>query len=335
VATKAVFSPYEEEKCKEEKPKLSLIRFLPILAMCSPILTFLGSYVLSVLNGHYPAALPYISHTGNEPPGSGVFTFGICLTCLFLLPTVFLQYQRLIACITVVLGDSESMPSGDMSLKAKKPKYRFFSYLYEKYISTGESVDLEESVESKDPEEESVATSNTQWWYLTMNRAALLSGVTGIFGMLIVGSFQESKMSQPHYIGAIIAFVSVVLYITLISLILFKIRYHYYRTKLFLFRLILNMNALVVFFCMIGFGLTYAKLIPENLSKKESHNLKFDQNGNVFPFFVATSTCEWLLALNCFTYCGTFYFDFKHISLDIMVNVRKVPGVKNELALLR
>jgi hypothetical protein len=313
VSAKVVFSPWHEtileSSFTEEKRVASLVRFLPVLAAVSPIITFIISYLLAVVHSKsYPALMPYISQTGNVPPASCVFTLGLCFTALLFLPTVFLQYQRLTACISVILGHIK-----DEHENSSKNSNSFTKSFFGKARSVAEY------------------RANNLWWCLNYNRAALVFGLLGILGVLIVAAFQESKVRNIHYGAAALAFTCIMLYVCYITFILYKIRYHCFQSNLFKFRLMMAIVTVILFFLM-AVCVSKVREMYDPIKHDEHHPFEADCPYN--SYFLISSFAEWCLSITSFTYIGTFYFDFKHISLDILVNVRKVPG-QNELALLR
>ncbi|KAG8439445.1 hypothetical protein GDO86_005597 [Hymenochirus boettgeri] len=69
--------------------------FLPSTLVIWSSASFIFSYVLSVLVGHVPPFVPYISDTGTSPPESGVFGFMISVSAMLGAATMYTRYKIL------------------------------------------------------------------------------------------------------------------------------------------------------------------------------------------------------------------------------------------------
>ncbi|KAE8615100.1 hypothetical protein XENTR_v10008408 [Xenopus tropicalis] len=69
--------------------------FLPSILVIWSSAGFLFSYIISVLIGHVPPFVPYISDTGTSPPESGVFGFMISLSAMLGAATMYTRYKIL------------------------------------------------------------------------------------------------------------------------------------------------------------------------------------------------------------------------------------------------
>ncbi|OCT88743.1 hypothetical protein XELAEV_18017373mg [Xenopus laevis] len=69
--------------------------FLPSILVIWSSAGFLFSYIISVLIGHVPPFVPYISDTGTSPPESGVFGFMISVSAMLGAATMYTRYMIL------------------------------------------------------------------------------------------------------------------------------------------------------------------------------------------------------------------------------------------------
>ena len=150
--------------------------------------------------------------------------------------------------------------------------------------------------------------------------------------MQFVASFQENKVLSVHMIGAGMAFVCANIYMILVMRILYGIKFHYCRRRLFRTRAALTIVSLIcIFVFLITMKLNQSTWSEEDMKqwhKDGRVTSNFDSKHKGFPFMIASSFAEWTMAICVFSFIGSMYFDFKHVGLDLSIEVRKVPGIK-------
>ncbi|XP_039357877.1 DNA damage-regulated autophagy modulator protein 1 isoform X2 [Mauremys reevesii] len=68
------------------------VAFIPALLVCWSSAAFIISYVIAVLGGHVEPLVPYISDTGTKPPESGIFGFMINISAFLAAATMYIRY---------------------------------------------------------------------------------------------------------------------------------------------------------------------------------------------------------------------------------------------------
>ena len=119
----------------------SVLRWLPVISVIVPTITFVATYLTTTLRGTYPSLLPYISHTGNEPPESCIFSFGLSLTVILLAPIMVINYYRLSSCINVVFDPevesqyplATAAPPGSTAQILEKKHLMSWCHLYNRF----------------------------------------------------------------------------------------------------------------------------------------------------------------------------------------------------------
>ncbi|XP_018412124.1 PREDICTED: DNA damage-regulated autophagy modulator protein 1 [Nanorana parkeri] len=138
------------------------------------------------------------------------------------------------------------------------------------------------------------------------NIMSLVIGVIGCIGMGIVASFQETSVTKVHDIGALLAFIFGVLYISLQSIISYKSCPEWNRRGTCCIRMFISLLSILAVFPMIicasfaGIG-----------------TFKCEPGEEPSPYRQASAVCEWIVAFGFVTYFLTFIKDFQAITLTI------------------
>ncbi|XP_039998359.1 DNA damage-regulated autophagy modulator protein 1 isoform X3 [Xiphias gladius] len=139
-----------------------------------------------------------------------------------------------------------------------------------------------------------------------LNKAALVLGVVSCLSMCIVATFQETTVTEVHDLGALLFFVSGVLYIVVQSVV----SYHAYpygsSAGVCRARLGIAVVAALAFFPTVvcAFFVHQTRL----------HRDREDQD---YPFHVASAVCEWVVAFSFVCFFLTYIDDFKMFTLRV------------------
>ncbi|XP_059182251.1 DNA damage-regulated autophagy modulator protein 1 [Centropristis striata] len=139
-----------------------------------------------------------------------------------------------------------------------------------------------------------------------LNKAALVFGLLSCLGMCVVATFQETVVTTVHDIGAILFFVSGVLYTILQSVISFQA--YPFGSSISVCRA----RALIALLATLAFFPTF---ICGFFVKRDSlHRDEADQN---YPLHVASAVCEWTAAFSFICFFLTYIEDFKLFTLQV------------------
>ncbi|XP_033470342.1 DNA damage-regulated autophagy modulator protein 1 [Epinephelus lanceolatus] len=139
-----------------------------------------------------------------------------------------------------------------------------------------------------------------------LNKTALALGLLSCLGMCIVATFQETLVTAVHDIGAILFFVSGVLYIILQSVISF--RAYPFGSSICVCRVRVGIAILAV----VAF---FPTLICAFYVKQTT--LHRDKEDEDYPFHVASAVCEWIVAFSFICFFLTYIDDFKLFTLRV------------------
>lgn len=139
-----------------------------------------------------------------------------------------------------------------------------------------------------------------------LNKAALVLGMLACFGMCVVATFQETLVTKVHDIGALLFFVSGVLYIILQS----AISYHAYpygsSRGVRLARYGISILASLAFFPTV--------ICAFFVKQTTLHRNTDDKD---YPYHVASAVCEWIVAFSFICFFLTYINDFKLFTLRV------------------
>lgn len=139
-----------------------------------------------------------------------------------------------------------------------------------------------------------------------LNKTALVLGLLSCLGMCIVATFQETLVTAVHDVGAILFFVSGVLYIILQSIISF--RAYPFGSSICVCRVRVGIAILAV----LAF---FPTLICAFYVKQTT--LHRDKEDEDYPFHVASAVCEWIVAFSFICFFLTYIDDFKLFTLRV------------------
>lgn len=139
-----------------------------------------------------------------------------------------------------------------------------------------------------------------------LNKAALTLGLLSCLGMCIVATFQETLVTAVHDVGAILFFVSGVLYIILQSVISF--RAYPFGSSICVCRVRVGIAILAV----LAFFPTV--ICAYYVKQTTLHRDKEDED---YPFHVASAVCEWIVAFSFICFFLTYIDDFKLFMLRV------------------
>lgn len=139
-----------------------------------------------------------------------------------------------------------------------------------------------------------------------LNKAALWLGMISCLGMCIVATFQETTVTIVHDIGAVLFFLSGILYIIFQSVISFQ-AYPFGSSVT-----VCRARALIASIAALAFFPTV--ICAFFVKQTELHRHKEDQD---YPFHVASAVCEWVVAFGFICFFLTYIHDFKLFTLKV------------------
>ncbi|XP_068573449.1 DNA damage-regulated autophagy modulator protein 1 [Cebidichthys violaceus] len=142
--------------------------------------------------------------------------------------------------------------------------------------------------------------------YPGLNKAAFVFGMLSCLGMCIVATFQETTVAVVHDIGALMFFVSGVLYTILQSVLSY--RAYPFGSSMSVCRVRLGIATLasLAFFPTVicAFFVTQTALRRDTEQKD-------------YPFYLASAVCEWIVAFSFICFFLTYIDDFKLFTLRV------------------
>ncbi|KAM6895670.1 DNA damage-regulated autophagy modulator protein 1 [Xenentodon cancila] len=133
-----------------------------------------------------------------------------------------------------------------------------------------------------------------------LNKTALWFGMTSCVGMCIVATFQETTVTLVHDLGALMFFISGVLYIILQSAISFQAYPFGSSLSVCRARLAIGVIATAAFFPTV--------ICAFFVKQTTLHRHTDDKD---YPFHVASAVCEWVVAFSFICFFLTYIHDFK------------------------
>ncbi|XP_035532489.1 DNA damage-regulated autophagy modulator protein 1 [Morone saxatilis] len=139
-----------------------------------------------------------------------------------------------------------------------------------------------------------------------LNKSALVVGMISCVGMCIVATFQETTVEIAHDIGALLFFVSGILYTILQSIISYRAYPFGSSMGVCRARLGIAILATLAFFPTVicAFYVKQSKL----------HRDKDDED---YPYHLASAVCEWIVAFSFICFFLTYIDDFKLFTLRV------------------
>ncbi|XP_022605062.1 DNA damage-regulated autophagy modulator protein 1 [Seriola dumerili] len=139
-----------------------------------------------------------------------------------------------------------------------------------------------------------------------LNKTALVLGILSCFSMCIVATFQETTVVNVHDAGALLFFISGVLYIIVQSVISYQAYPFGSSVVVCRVRLGISILAAVAFFPTV----ICAFFVKQTTLHRDSK----DQD---YPFHLASAVCEWVVAFSFVCFFLTYIDDFKLFTLRV------------------
>nr|XP_046234447.1 DNA damage-regulated autophagy modulator protein 1 [Scatophagus argus] len=139
-----------------------------------------------------------------------------------------------------------------------------------------------------------------------LNKAALGLGLISCLGMCIVASFQETTVPIGHDIGALLFFVTGIVYIILQSIITHYASPLGSSISVFRIRCMIAVLAALALFPTI--------ICAIFVKTTELHRHKEDED---YRFHIVSAVCEWIVAFSFIFFFFTYIHDFKLFTLRV------------------
>ncbi|XP_009954294.1 PREDICTED: DNA damage-regulated autophagy modulator protein 1, partial [Leptosomus discolor] len=144
------------------------------------------------------------------------------------------------------------------------------------------------------------------------NMFSLCIGLMGCIGMGIVAAFQELSVPSVHDIGALVAFGSGVVYITLQSVISYKSCPQWNTYFVCHIRMAISVISCIAFIPMIVFA-----------SETSMTKIDWTPGEKDYTYHFVSAICEWTVAFGFVFFFLTFIRDFQRFSLRISTEIHE------------
>ena len=147
------------------------------------------------------------------------------------------------------------------------------------------------------------------------NILALVIGMAGVFGILMVAAFQETQALSGHIFGAFLTFSSASCYALLQSILLTwlaKRSFFFNHKCLIIFRYVLTAICFITFLIVAVCCWKTGKVLPPN-----ARDPPYDHAGY---YYVSTSS-EWILVVSFFVFILTFVHEFSKLKAAVVVKM--------------
>ncbi|KFP57990.1 DNA damage-regulated autophagy modulator protein 1, partial [Cariama cristata] len=144
------------------------------------------------------------------------------------------------------------------------------------------------------------------------NMLSLCIGLMGCIGMGIVATFQELSVPSVHDIGALVAFGSGVVYITLQSIISYKSCPQWNTYFVCHIRMAISVISSIAFIPMIVFA-----------SRISMTKIDWTPGEKDYTYHFVSAICEWTVAFGFIFFFLTFIRDFQVVSLRISTEIHE------------
>ncbi|XP_037552110.1 DNA damage-regulated autophagy modulator protein 1 [Nematolebias whitei] len=138
------------------------------------------------------------------------------------------------------------------------------------------------------------------------NIASLLFGMLSCLGMSIVATFQETAVRYVHDVGALMFFISGVLY--MICQCCISLKAHPYDCSK-------CVCVIRVGIAVIAFIVIFPTIICGVLSNQDTMHWNKDDEG--YPLHLTSAICEWIVAFSFIFFFFTYIHDFKRFTLQV------------------
>ncbi|XP_061617661.1 DNA damage-regulated autophagy modulator protein 1 isoform X1 [Phyllopteryx taeniolatus] len=242
---------------------------LPVFLVAWSSSTFIVPYVIALFRRDVDVLFPYISDTGANPPES----------CIFGLMT-FVS-----ACAGKRKANENGPKKRKLHLRACVPVRAGMATVYSRF---------------KFVEKLSEAAS------ARLNKTSLVLGMLACLGMCVVATFQETTVTAVHDIGALLFFVSGILYVLLQSVISYQAFPRSSSAAVCRARLAVAVVATLALFPTV--------ICAFFVKQTDLHR---DAGSKDYPFHMASAVCEWIVAFSFICFFLTYIDDFKLFTLRV------------------
>ncbi|XP_012725160.2 DNA damage-regulated autophagy modulator protein 1 [Fundulus heteroclitus] len=139
-----------------------------------------------------------------------------------------------------------------------------------------------------------------------LNEATLGLGIIACLGMCIVATFQETAVTIVHDVGALIFFISGIVYIILQCVISFKACPYGSSVRVCRVRYLIAVIATAAFFPTV--------ICTGFVKQTTLHRHTYDED---YPYQIASAVCEWTVAFSFVCFFLTYIEDFKMFKLRV------------------
>ncbi|XP_077401652.1 DNA damage-regulated autophagy modulator protein 1 isoform X1 [Vanacampus margaritifer] len=252
--------------------------FLPVFLVAWSSSTFILPYVIAVLRRDVDVLFPYISDTGANPPESCIFGLMTFVSACAGVATVYCRFKFV-----------EKLSEGT---RVASPRLNKTALALGMLACLGMNV---------------VATFQVEAFFVVNTHAIKGCVVCWDFASHVVAfDWQETTVTAVHDMGALLFFVTGVLYILLQS----AISYHFFpygsSVAVCRARLAVAVIALLAFFPTV--------ICAFFVKQKDLHR---DAGSEDYPFHVASAVCEWIVAFSFVCFFLTYIDDFKLFTLRV------------------
>ncbi|XP_054608909.1 DNA damage-regulated autophagy modulator protein 1 isoform X2 [Dunckerocampus dactyliophorus] len=142
-----------------------------------------------------------------------------------------------------------------------------------------------------------------------LNRTTLVLGMLSCLGMCIVATFQETTVMVVHDMGALLFFISGVLYIILQCVVSYHAFPYGSSMSVCRARLAVAVIASLAFFPTV--------ICAFFVKQTDQMDLHRNTGSKDYPFHVASAVCEWIVAFSFICFFLTYIDDFKMFTLRV------------------
>ncbi|XP_061617662.1 DNA damage-regulated autophagy modulator protein 1 isoform X2 [Phyllopteryx taeniolatus] len=139
-----------------------------------------------------------------------------------------------------------------------------------------------------------------------LNKTSLVLGMLACLGMCVVATFQETTVTAVHDIGALLFFVSGILYVLLQSVISYQAFPRSSSAAVCRARLAVAVVATLALFPTV--------ICAFFVKQTDLHR---DAGSKDYPFHMASAVCEWIVAFSFICFFLTYIDDFKLFTLRV------------------
>nr|XP_033774658.1 DNA damage-regulated autophagy modulator protein 2 isoform X2 [Geotrypetes seraphini] len=152
------------------------------------------------------------------------------------------------------------------------------------------------------------------------NKTGLALGMISCFGLCIVANFQKTVFIYVHVLGGILSFGFGALYISIQTILSYKMQPHIHGKQIFWIRLVVLLwcwfSAASMFFSTV---VLHSEIHGVEVLKK----LHWDPQEKGFTAHIICTVSEWSLAFSFVTFFFTYIRDFQNICIHVQVQLQE------------